>query len=161
MASAAYPVNQRELTEVRIRLHADGTALVQTGTQDIGTGTYTVIAQAVAEELGLEPDQVTVMLGDTDYRAPATRPEQSPRPRLARQFSSPLAACGTASSNWQSAIHSRRFSARNPDDITLVGGQIACLARDRCRPRGQTCSPAACSTRSTASANGTQPRGSD
>jgi len=48
MASAAYPVNQRELTEVRIRLHADGTALVQTGAQDIGTGTYTVIAQAVA-----------------------------------------------------------------------------------------------------------------
>jgi len=67
MASAAYPVNQRELTEVRIRLYSDGTALVQTGAQDIGTGTYTIIAQAVAEELGLDPGQVTVMLGDTDY----------------------------------------------------------------------------------------------
>jgi xanthine dehydrogenase YagR molybdenum-binding subunit len=67
MASAAYPVNPRELTEVRIRLHSDGSALVQTGAQDLGTGTYTIVAQAVAEELGLEPQEVTVMLGDTAF----------------------------------------------------------------------------------------------
>jgi xanthine dehydrogenase YagR molybdenum-binding subunit len=67
MASAAFPVNPRELTEVRIRLFSDGTALVQCGAQDIGTGTYTVVAQVAAEELALDIDRVFVNLGDTDF----------------------------------------------------------------------------------------------
>jgi hypothetical protein len=42
MAHAAYPVNYCELTDVRIRVFCDNTALVQCGTQDLGTGTSTV-----------------------------------------------------------------------------------------------------------------------
>jgi xanthine dehydrogenase YagR molybdenum-binding subunit len=67
MASAAYPVNQRELTEARIRVFSDNSAVVQCGAQDIGTGTYTIVAQVAAEELALDLEQVTVMLGDTDF----------------------------------------------------------------------------------------------
>jgi xanthine dehydrogenase YagR molybdenum-binding subunit len=67
MSSAAYPVNQRELTEARIRVFCDNTAVVQCGAQDIGTGTYTIAAQVAAEELALDLGQVTVMLGDTDF----------------------------------------------------------------------------------------------
>jgi xanthine dehydrogenase YagR molybdenum-binding subunit len=67
MASAAYPVNHRELTEVRIRVFSDNTALVQCGAQDLGTGTYTVAAQVAANGLGLELERITVKLGDTDY----------------------------------------------------------------------------------------------
>lgn len=37
--------------------------------QDIGTGTGTVLAQVVAEELGLSPRDVVVRMGDTDYPA--------------------------------------------------------------------------------------------
>jgi xanthine dehydrogenase YagR molybdenum-binding subunit len=66
MASAAFPVSQRELTEVRIRVFSDNTALVQCGAQDIGTGTYTIAAQVAAEALGLELDNVAVRLGDTE-----------------------------------------------------------------------------------------------
>jgi xanthine dehydrogenase YagR molybdenum-binding subunit len=47
------------------RLGADGTLVVQTGTQDIGTGTRTVVAQVAAEELGLPIARVTIELGDT------------------------------------------------------------------------------------------------
>jgi xanthine dehydrogenase YagR molybdenum-binding subunit len=42
MSSAAYPVNQRELTEARIRVCCDNSAMVQCGAQDLGTGTYTI-----------------------------------------------------------------------------------------------------------------------
>ncbi|HYO30761.1 MAG TPA: molybdopterin cofactor-binding domain-containing protein, partial [Thermomicrobiales bacterium] len=48
-----------------IELNADGTAEVVTGTQDIGTGTRTGLAQVAAEELGLPLDRVRLHLGDT------------------------------------------------------------------------------------------------
>nr|MBA2518326.1 xanthine dehydrogenase family protein molybdopterin-binding subunit [Chloroflexia bacterium] len=48
-----------------IDLNGDGTADVVTGTQDIGTGTRTGLAQIAAEELGLTLDQVALRLGDT------------------------------------------------------------------------------------------------
>lgn len=49
------------------KLLPDGTAVILTGTQDIGTGTRTVLAQIAAEELGLPIAQVRVELGDTEF----------------------------------------------------------------------------------------------
>jgi xanthine dehydrogenase YagR molybdenum-binding subunit len=48
-----------------VKLNADGTADVVTGTQDIGTGTRTALTQVAAEELGLPLEQVALHLGDT------------------------------------------------------------------------------------------------
>lgn len=48
-----------------VELNSDGTATLRTGTQDIGTGTKTVLAQVCAEELGLPLGAVRVVLGDT------------------------------------------------------------------------------------------------
>ncbi len=46
-------------------LNSDGTATVMTGTQDLGTGTRTILAQVAAEELGLPLEHVNVTVGDT------------------------------------------------------------------------------------------------
>jgi xanthine dehydrogenase YagR molybdenum-binding subunit len=48
-----------------VKLNADGTAEVVTGTQDIGTGARTGLTQVAAEELGLPVEQVVLHLGDT------------------------------------------------------------------------------------------------
>ena len=48
-----------------IELQEDGTANVITGTQDIGTGTRTGLAQVAAEALGLTLDRIAFRLGDT------------------------------------------------------------------------------------------------
>jgi xanthine dehydrogenase YagR molybdenum-binding subunit len=48
-----------------VELRADGSARVACGTQDIGTGTYTILAQLVAEKTGLPVDRIEVALGDT------------------------------------------------------------------------------------------------
>jgi CO/xanthine dehydrogenase Mo-binding subunit len=48
-----------------VRLHMDGSATVLAGTSDMGQGARTVLAQIVAEELGLTPDAVQVVMGDT------------------------------------------------------------------------------------------------
>ena len=58
---------------VRIVLTANGHAEVSCAASDIGTGTYTIMAQVAAEMLGLPIDNVTVKLGDFDFAAGAGR----------------------------------------------------------------------------------------
>ncbi len=48
-----------------VELRDDGTARVSSATQDIGTGTYTILAQLAAEKLGLAIGKVEVVLGDS------------------------------------------------------------------------------------------------
>src|SRR5205823_1936480 len=48
-----------------VELNRDGTATLRTGTQDIGTGTKTVLTQVCAEELGLPLTAVRTLLGDS------------------------------------------------------------------------------------------------
>ena len=49
-----------------VHLNPDGTAVIRSGTQDIGTGTRTILAQICAEELGIGVTDVRVDIGDTD-----------------------------------------------------------------------------------------------
>ena len=51
----------------RIRLERDGRLTVETDMTDIGTGTYTILAQTAAEMMGVDLDDVTVRLGDSDF----------------------------------------------------------------------------------------------
>lgn len=53
--------------DARVSLRADGTAFASCATQDIGTGTYTIVAQAVSDITGLPLDRIEVELGDSSY----------------------------------------------------------------------------------------------
>ncbi|AXC10265.1 Periplasmic aromatic aldehyde oxidoreductase, molybdenum binding subunit YagR [Acidisarcina polymorpha] len=64
MATSTWPAFSGG-AEVHVRLLKDGTARVSCGTQDIGTGTYTVFAQVVSEKTGLPMDKIKVVLGDS------------------------------------------------------------------------------------------------
>jgi xanthine dehydrogenase YagR molybdenum-binding subunit len=64
MAAASW-VAERFSCSAAVELRDDGTARVACGTQDIGTGTYTVLAQLASEKLGLPIEKVEVALGDT------------------------------------------------------------------------------------------------
>jgi xanthine dehydrogenase YagR molybdenum-binding subunit len=64
MAGAAW-VAARFPAEANVQLRDDGSARVASGTQDIGTGTYTILAQLVSERTGVPLDKVEVVLGDT------------------------------------------------------------------------------------------------
>ena len=64
-ASATRPA-KRSPCAARVRLTADGRALVSSSTAELGTGTYTVMAQIAADGLGLPVDRVRFELGDTE-----------------------------------------------------------------------------------------------
>lgn len=51
----------------RVRLERDGKVTVETDMTDIGTGSYTIIAQTAAEMMGVELKDVTVHLGDSSF----------------------------------------------------------------------------------------------
>jgi xanthine dehydrogenase YagR molybdenum-binding subunit len=65
--AAAIRVHFQGPTTVRVRLAADGTAVVQTDMTDIGTGTYTILTQVAADGLGLPLDRVRVELGRSEF----------------------------------------------------------------------------------------------
>jgi xanthine dehydrogenase YagR molybdenum-binding subunit len=66
MATSVYPTRRSASTAVA-RIHKDGSIWVEAGTQDLGTGTYTIMTQIAADAIGAHPDQVTFRLGDTEY----------------------------------------------------------------------------------------------
>lgn len=52
-------------SSVEVIAHKGGGVEIRSGVQDIGTGTKTILAQVVAEELGLRAEDITVRIGDT------------------------------------------------------------------------------------------------
>jgi xanthine dehydrogenase YagR molybdenum-binding subunit len=66
MATATYPAN-RSKASVKLKLYQDGHAVAACCTQDIGTGTYTILAQIMADGLGLPIELVEMKLGDSIF----------------------------------------------------------------------------------------------
>ncbi|WP_426076224.1 aldehyde oxidoreductase molybdenum-binding subunit PaoC [Janthinobacterium sp. PSPC3-1] len=65
--AAAFRNNMVMKSAARVRLNAQGVVTVETDMTDIGTGSYTIIAQTAAEMLGVELDKIVVKLGDSDF----------------------------------------------------------------------------------------------
>jgi xanthine dehydrogenase YagR molybdenum-binding subunit len=64
MASALYPAH-RNRASAKVRLQADGTAQVSSATQDLGTGTWTILAIVGADCLELPIERIRTELGDS------------------------------------------------------------------------------------------------
>src|SRR5260370_4758673 len=64
MAPANYGAGRRP-PAAAVRFLPNGRVFVGVGTQDLGTGTYTILAQTAADALFMDPTLVDVKLGDT------------------------------------------------------------------------------------------------
>ncbi|XRQ11953.1 xanthine dehydrogenase family protein molybdopterin-binding subunit [Actinomadura welshii] len=67
MATAAHGSGGLGGAGAAVRIDTDGTARIRSGTQDLGTGTYTVMEQIGAQTLGLPVRAVTFALGDSSF----------------------------------------------------------------------------------------------
>ncbi|MCP1471851.1 xanthine dehydrogenase YagR molybdenum-binding subunit [Sphingobium sp. OAS761] len=65
--ASAFRNNLAGKSGARIGIDAQGRVVVETDMTDIGTGSYTIIAQTAAEMLGVPLEQVTVRLGDSRF----------------------------------------------------------------------------------------------
>ena len=114
--------------EASVALRDDGTARVASGTQDIGTGTYTNVAQMVSLRTGLPLEKIEVVLGDT------TLPEgpisggsmvtASMVPAVFAAADSAIAQMLAIATKTQGSP----FEKRKPDELKLEPGRV--VARD-------------------------------
>ena len=65
--AAAFRNNMALRSGARVRLDHRGIVTVETDMTDIGTGSYTIIAQTAAEMMGITLQQVVVRLGDSNF----------------------------------------------------------------------------------------------
>ena len=77
MATATYSAN-RSAASVLVQFEPGGRVTVETGSQDLGTGTYTIMAQVAAATLNLPIEMVDARLGDSTYpKSPVSGGSQS------------------------------------------------------------------------------------
>ncbi len=77
MATACYGAH-RSSAHVKVRALPDGRMWVGTGSQDLGTGTYTIIQQTAAQALGMDLSLIEVKIGDSTLpKAPVSGGSQS------------------------------------------------------------------------------------
>jgi xanthine dehydrogenase YagR molybdenum-binding subunit len=122
-ASAVYPTNSAPAA-ARIRLFPDGRVVVQTSSQEIGTGIRTVAAQMAAERLGLEISAIEVEMGDS---ALPPAPVSGGSISTASICSTILKGCDAIRRRIFQAASSDRagpFAGRNADDLDLKGGAV-------------------------------------
>jgi xanthine dehydrogenase YagR molybdenum-binding subunit len=123
MATGVWEALQMK-TAARITLSANGHAEIACATSDIGTGTYTIMAQVAAEMLGVPFDDVTVRLGDS------TLPH-SPVEGGSWMAASVSHAIATTSNEVRNEIlrlaktmPDSPLANATPDDVALVDGKI-------------------------------------
>ncbi|MBV9859810.1 MAG: xanthine dehydrogenase family protein molybdopterin-binding subunit [Alphaproteobacteria bacterium] len=132
MASATYPANQSEAS-ARLIFERDGSVVVQSGTQDIGTGTYTVMSQVAADALKLPLYRLRFDLGDSAFpKAPVSGGSQSAASvaaavlAVAEQARQKLAAMALA-------LPHSPFAGRTVDALALEDGFV--VAKDAAQSR--------------------------
>lgn len=123
MATATYPANRSAAIAV-VRILPDGKAFAGTGSQDLGTGTYTVVAQYAADALGLDPTLVEVKIGDSTLpKAPVSGGSQSAAsvgPAVnAAALQAKLKLCELAIADPKSPLHGLKAS-----DLEAKGGKL-------------------------------------
>ena len=129
MATASYPANFSPASAVA-RMFPDGSAQVESGTIDLGTGTYTVMAQVAADALGLPYEKVRFDLGDSDMpEAPISAGSMT----AASVGSAVLLTCGAlreklvqlAVADPGSPLHGAR-----PEEVRVEEGRLAAQGRN-------------------------------
>ncbi|HEY4359874.1 MAG TPA: xanthine dehydrogenase family protein molybdopterin-binding subunit [Bryobacteraceae bacterium] len=129
MATSVYPA-RRSPASARARLNADGTIVVEAGSQELGGGTYTIMSQIAADALGVPVSAVTFRLGDTRYpETPVSGGSQT------------AATTGSAVFGAARALRQRLFdlaqatsSSATLDDVVLANGTIALRGSGRNQP---------------------------
>ncbi len=129
MAAAIY-THWRWPGKARVTLNSDGSALVEAGTHDLGTGTYTVMRQVAADALGLVPEKVTVRLGDT--RLPASHPSIGSATMANAGASVMLAGEAARNKAIELALTGRDapFAGAGADDVRVTDGRLALAGKN-------------------------------
>src|ERR1700760_2400235 len=114
----------RGVCEASVELRNDGTARVSCGTQDIGTGTYTVIAQIVSDKTGIPVDKVNVVIGSSSLPPGPTSGGSTATATFIPAVSDAANAAVGVVLKVAAATKGSPFQDKDPDSIALTGGRV-------------------------------------
>jgi xanthine dehydrogenase YagR molybdenum-binding subunit len=124
MAACAWGA-MRSDAQASVEIRGDGTATVTTATQDIGTGTYTVLALVTSEATGIPLDRIDVRLGDTTLPAGpisgGSWVTASVIPAVSSAAHAAVSALLTMSTSGQNAP----FKGAKPADLQFANGRVS------------------------------------
>jgi xanthine dehydrogenase YagR molybdenum-binding subunit len=123
MATGIWEALQAPIT-VRIVLTANGNAEVACATSDIGTGTYTVMAQVAADMLGLPLSNVSVKLGDSTLPQSPVEGGSWIATSVANGIATTADAIRDELLRLAKQIPNSPLARANPDDVALVDGKL-------------------------------------
>ena len=110
--------------EASVQLRDDGSARVASATQDIGTGTYTILAQLTSQKTGVPLDKIDVVLGDTSL---PDGPTSGGSMATASLVPAVFAAADSAIASLLAAAVTTPgspFEKHKPDDLGFDGGRV-------------------------------------
>ncbi|HXP72526.1 MAG TPA: xanthine dehydrogenase family protein molybdopterin-binding subunit [Stellaceae bacterium] len=119
VAQSLWGANIQINSACEVRVMRDGSVEVLSSVQDIGTGIGTVLAQVVAEVLGLQPADITVRIGDTEF--PAGPPSYGSRTTASVTPPARTAAWRVLQSLLREAALALNAA---PEDLAARGGRI-------------------------------------
>jgi xanthine dehydrogenase YagR molybdenum-binding subunit len=122
MATGVWEAMQMPIT-VRIVLSANGHAEVACATSDIGTGTYTIMAQVAADALGLPLDSISIKLGDSSLPQSPVEGGSWIAASVANGIVTTAEAIRSELLRLAKQIPNSPLSNASSDELTLVGGQ--------------------------------------
>jgi xanthine dehydrogenase YagR molybdenum-binding subunit len=123
MATGIWEALQME-TAVRIVLTANGHAEVMCAASDIGTGTYTIMAQVAADLLGLPLDNITVRLGDSTLPHAPVEGGSWIAASVAHAVAKTAAAVRQELLRLAKTMPKSPLAAATADDVVLADGRI-------------------------------------
>jgi xanthine dehydrogenase YagR molybdenum-binding subunit len=123
MATGVWDAFQAPIT-VRIGLNADGHAEVACATSDIGTGTYTIMAQVAADMLGLPLDNVSVKLGDSTLPQSPVEGGSWIAVSVSNGIAITAGAIRAELLRLAQAMPHSPLASLAPDDVVLAGGKL-------------------------------------
>jgi xanthine dehydrogenase YagR molybdenum-binding subunit len=123
VAAASWGAN-RGVCEASVNLWSDGRARVSCGTQDIGTGTYTVIAQIITDKTGIPVRDVEVVLGSSSLPPGPTSGGSTATstfvPAVIDAVNAGVKVVLTVASNTKGSP----FEGKDPGSLALTAGRV-------------------------------------
>ena len=124
MATGIWEALQVPIT-VRIVLGANGYAEVACATSDIGTGTYTIMAQVAADTLGLPLDNIRIKLGDSSLPQSPVEGGSWIAASVANGIATTAVAIRDELLRLARQMPNSQLANAAPDDVMLTDGKLA------------------------------------
>jgi xanthine dehydrogenase YagR molybdenum-binding subunit len=124
MATGVWEALQVPIT-VRIVLGANGHAEIACATSDIGTGTYTIMAQVAADMLGLPLDNVSIKLGDSSLPQSPVEGGSWIAASVSNGIATTVAAIRDELLRLAKQMPNSPLASAGSDDVVLTDGKLA------------------------------------